>query len=61
MTLPSDNIGDKGQRYEIHCIDADGKDFLMGWSNNPDWFLETVKLHPSFHSRYVIDRWIGEE
>ena len=56
MTLPPEKIGDKGQRYEIRCQDADGETFVIGWAEKPDAFTEAVELHPAWHSREVIDR-----
>ncbi len=56
MTLPPEQIGDKGQRYEIRCQEEDGEVFVIGWSEDPDAFTEAVSLHPSWHFREVIDR-----
>ena len=56
MTLPPNRIGDKGRRYEIRCKDEDGVDMVIGWSDDPEAFQGAVDLHPSWHSRYVVDR-----
>jgi hypothetical protein len=57
MTLPPDKIGDKGQRYEIWCDDADGTPLRVGWSDTPDGFEQLVELHPSWTNHRAIDRW----
>ena len=56
MTLPPEHIGDKGRRYEIRCKDEDGETFVVGWADDPTAFSEAVRLHPSWHSREVVDR-----
>ncbi len=56
MTLPPDKIGDHGQRYEIRCVDGDGKEIAFGWANDPEAFRKSIELHPSYHSRRVVDR-----
>lgn len=56
MTLPPDKLGDKGRRYEIRAKDEDGNEFVVGWSDSATAFTDGINLHPSWHSRRVIDR-----
>ena len=57
MTLPPERIGDNsGHRYEIRALDADGEEFVVGWSNNWNAFIRGIDAHPSWHSRRVFDR-----
>jgi len=48
--------GNKGQRYEVRCKDAFGKERIVGWADDPKNLVESVELHPSFHSPEIIDR-----
>lgn len=49
-------VGDKGQRYEVRCKNAIGDEIVVGWADDPKTLVESVELHPSFHSPKVIDR-----
>ena len=49
--------GDRGQRYEIRYTDKDdGKEKVIGWSDDPDNLVECINLHPSMEDPKVIDR-----
>jgi len=49
--------GDRGQRYELRYLDADGSEHVMGWSEAyPHKYVDAIKKHPSWHSARVIDR-----
>lgn len=48
--------GDRGQRYEIWCKDADGRDLQIGWSENPESFRDAVEKHPSWRDHRAVDR-----
>ncbi len=51
-------IGDEGQRYEVRFIGSDGKGYVAGWTDDPDGrpFVESINMHPVWHSPKVIDR-----
>lgn len=55
---PHTKVGDRGQRYEVHCTDCNGDDLRIGWTNDPTGggLVEAVNLHPSWHTPVVIDR-----
>ena len=61
MTLRPDQLGDKGQRYEIRCRNEAGEEIVVGWSNDPDAFCKAIELHPSRNQRRVIDRKKGND
>ena len=51
--------GDKGQRYEVSCLEPSGKKITIGWADTQegvDNLVLGVNLHPSMHSPKVIDR-----
>lgn len=52
------NVGDKGQRYEVHYTDSDGKEKVFGWTNEADGgaLVRSINLNPSMNSPRVIDR-----
>ncbi len=56
MTLSPEQLGDKGQRYEVRCKDPFGQSVLLGWSDDTEAFARSVDQHPAWHSRYIIDR-----
>lgn len=60
MTLPPEKIGDKGQRYEVHCIGYGGPgDRVVGWSDNLDGaekMARAIMLAPSCTGAHVLDR-----
>lgn len=50
-------VGDRGQRYEHVCEDADGNTVRLGWSNEPAGaFARMVAVHPSYRNHRSIDR-----
>lgn len=50
-------VGDRGQRYEIRCDeDEGGPEMVIGWSNDPRAFAETVRLHPCWRNHRAVDR-----
>ncbi len=55
-------IGDKGQRYEVRYTDKESEK-IMGWTEDPKGFplVESIKLHPCWHSPRVLDRKKEEE
>lgn len=55
--MSNHQTGDRGQRYEIRCDEDDsGPEMVIGWSNDPEAFEATVRLHPCWCNRKVIDR-----
>ena len=57
MTFHPDKIGDHGQRYEVRCIDGDGKEMIVGWSEKyPQSLVDAVNATPSWTKPRVIDR-----
>lgn len=49
--------GDRGQRYEVRYLDADGSEHVMGWSESyPQNYVDAINAHPSWHSPKVVDR-----
>lgn len=50
MTLPSERLGYKGQKYKVTAEDGDGKRFTVGWSDDPTGgsLVEAAKKHPSW-------------
>lgn len=60
--MPSDckrfNVGDKGQRYEIHYIEIDThEDKTFGWCDEePDKLAYAASLMPSAERVYTLDR-----
>jgi hypothetical protein len=55
---PHDNIGDRGQRYEVRCLDEDGAEKVIGWTDDPTGggLVRGVDAHPAWRSPRVIDR-----
>jgi hypothetical protein len=55
---PHTNVGDKGQRFEIHGIMYDGTDEVFGWTNDADAnaVVKKVKQWPKYKDAYVMDR-----
>lgn len=49
-------VGDFGQRYEAWCVDGDGHDMCIGYSDSATAFKNMVELHPVWHSWRIIDR-----
>lgn len=51
-------VGDKGQRYEVRFIGSNGKEFVAGWTDDKNGkpFVESINLHPAWHSPKIIDR-----
>lgn len=60
MTLTPEQIGDKGQRYEVHCAGYCGPDDrVIGWSVDVDGAIKmatAIMLAPSATDAHVIDR-----
>lgn len=62
MTFRPDQIGDKGQRYEVRYAVAGMQldEFkVVGWSNSrsgADQLVAAWQLRPSVHCVWVIDR-----
>jgi hypothetical protein len=54
----SARVGDKGQRYEVWCLDSDGTPMQVGYSDQSDGgsLTQMVSLHPSWHSPWIVDR-----
>jgi len=49
--------GYRGQRYEVHFINGEGNDILMGWCNESDGdgLVDMVNAHPVWHSPRIVD------
>lgn len=60
--LMPERTGDKGQRFEVRAVDANGKEFVIGWCNDPEAtiYLKMVDVHPSWHAPKIVDRETGE-
>lgn len=51
--------GDKGQRYEVRCINSVGQVITVGWAETEkeiNTLKKGIELHPSHHSPQIIDR-----
>lgn len=59
---PHTNVGDEGQRYEVHGILHDGTDEVFGWTNASDGagLIASAKLWPRYKDAYVVDRQSNE-
>jgi len=46
------------RRYEVTALDGDGKEFVVGWTDNSDGspLVDGVNLHPSWNTPKIIDR-----
>ncbi|EFO32480.1 hypothetical protein TRICHSKD4_2279 [Roseibium sp. TrichSKD4] len=60
MTLPPERLGDKGQRYEVHCVGyPERADNIIGWTGTREGAIElglsTLKA-PSASIVYTLDR-----
>lgn len=58
MCIPLET-GDKGQRYEVICLDERDRQKTVGWADTQkgaDSLVLGVNLHPSMHSPDIIDR-----
>jgi len=54
-----DNVGDRGQRYEVRFFDRrDGAERIMGWTEQADGgkLLKAAKLWPTARDPFVVDR-----
>lgn len=63
MTLSKDQIGDKGQRYEISALIFPDGVKTIGWAETKEGatqFLEAIKLMPSCKSVRIKDRFLDE-
>lgn len=55
------NVGDKGQRYELHLLGwPRGGDNIIGWGDDKwkltDTALELLKTAPNTSKAYIVDR-----
>jgi hypothetical protein len=50
--------GSHEMRYEVRAIDAEGSEFVVGWSSlrSGGTPMSIVKEHPVWHSPTVIDK-----
>lgn len=60
MTLKPYQIGDRGQRFEIHCVGypEDG-DNVIGWHSGDERAVQmakAIRLAPGATRSYVLDR-----
>ena len=50
-------VGDLDQRYELRCLDGEGKQRTVCFSDRWPWAaIRGVRAHPSWHSPSVFDR-----
>lgn len=52
-------VGDRGQRYEITFLDADGVRKTLGWTGDADGaeqMANVIRSHPTWDSPAIIDR-----
>jgi hypothetical protein len=60
MTLPPEQIGDKGQRYEVTYFDTDaGKRRTFGWTSTlagARSLAQAIDLHPTMDEPMIMDR-----
>ena len=52
-------VGDRGQRYEVSCLNEAEKKQIVGWSEDFQSALsmaQGVKLHPTFHNPKITQR-----
>lgn len=64
MTLHCrDNVGDKGQRYEVTYCDEIGQRFVFGWAETlegTEVMEKSINLNPSMLRPIVRDRFMEE-
>lgn len=60
MTLPSDRIGDKGQRFEVRAVKWPSTgESIVGWTNDAERAAEMTKAArrtPNCSRAWIIDR-----
>lgn len=57
--LDTTQVGDQGQRYEVHAKwKHDKKDFIVGWTNNHSGggIYQMALKHPAWCNPYIVDR-----
>lgn len=50
---------DHGERYETRAYELDGRERVIGWSEDPDRFRKYVQLHLRLTGIKVLDRESG--
>ena len=51
-----DRVGYRGQKYEVRFTDADGKDRVFGWQNEPEGGLaNAAALHPGWTNVRIVE------
>ena len=60
MTLPPNRIGDKGQRFQVDCLDYPNEGWnVIGWSNDLEGagqMADAIQLAPTAQESRIIDR-----
>jgi hypothetical protein len=56
-SLMRGRVGYNGQRYEVHFLDENEKDHILGWIEAADGgaLVKSIELHPIWHSPRVVD------
>ncbi|HEY0684691.1 MAG TPA: hypothetical protein VGD45_20310 [Steroidobacter sp.] len=60
---PHTNVGDRGQPYEVTYDDGEGNRKVFGWAETTDnvaSMMESIELHPTWHSPQWRDRRTGK-
>lgn len=60
--FPAERIGDKGQRYEVSIKYGDGREMIIGWSENDPFAMASSALKfPGAVSVTIFDRQAASE